>query len=76
MVFTLTLLRESVRQRPDCWRPLGFVPQFRKSSLAVERVQKQSKSTAGRLVRNYHLVLDSLLAGIVERQKKPPIVRI
>jgi hypothetical protein len=76
LVFTLTLLRESVRQGPDCWRPLGFVPQFRKNSSAVERVQKQSKQTAGRLVRNYHLVLDALLAGIVECQKNPPIVRM
>ena len=76
LVFTLTLLREFVRQRPDCWRPLGFVPQFRKSSSAVDRVQKQSKSTAGCLIRNYHLVLDSLLAGIVECQKNPPVVRM
>jgi hypothetical protein len=76
LVFTLTMLREAVRQRPECWRPLGFVPQFRKSSSALERVQKQSKRTAGRLVRNYHLVLDALLAGIVECQKNPPIVRM
>jgi hypothetical protein len=76
LVFTLTLLRESIRQRADCWRPLGFVPQFRKSSSAEERVQKQSKKSAGRLVRNYHLVLDALLADIVECQKNPPIVRM
>jgi hypothetical protein len=76
LVFTLSLLRESARQRPDCWRPLGFVPQFCKSSSALERVQKQSKQTAGRIVRNYHLVLDALLAGIVECQKNPPIVRL
>jgi hypothetical protein len=76
IVFTLTMLREAVRQRPECWRPLGFIPQFRKSSSALERVQKQSKRTSGRLVRNYHLVLDALLSGIVECQKNPPIVRM
>jgi hypothetical protein len=76
LVFTLTLFREHIRQRPDCWRPLGFVPQFRKNSSANERVQKQSKTTTGRLVRNYHCVLDTLLAGIVECQNSPPIVRI
>jgi hypothetical protein len=76
VVFTLTLLRESVRRQPDCWRPLGFVPQFRKSSSALERVEKQSKITTSRSVRNYHLVLDTILAGLIECQRSPPIVRI
>ena len=76
VVFTLTLFTESVRQNPGVWRPLGFMPEFRKSSSALERVQKQSKMTASRLVRNYHRVLDTILLGIVECQKSPPIVRI
>jgi hypothetical protein len=32
--------------------------------------------TASRLVCNYHRVLDTILLGIVECQKSPPIVRI
>ena len=44
LVFTLTLLCESLRQRPDCWRPLGFVPQFHKSSSALEQVQSSRKA--------------------------------
>ena len=76
LVFTLSLFTESVRRKPDSWRPLGFIPQFRKASSALERVQKQSKHTIGRLVRNYHRILDSLLSGFVECQKNPPIVRI
>jgi hypothetical protein len=76
LVFTLSLFKEEIRQRAECWRPLGFVPQFRKSSSALERVEKQSKTSAGRLVRNYHRILDTLLAGIVECQNSPPIVRL
>lgn len=76
VVFTLSLFREAVCQKPECWRPLGFVPEFRKSSSALERVQKQSKITSGRLVRNYHRVLDTILSGLIDCQKSPPIVRI
>jgi hypothetical protein len=75
LVFTLTLFHEHIRQQPDYWRPLG-VTQFCENSSADERVQKQSKRTTGRLVRNYHCVLDTILARIVDCQNSPPTVRI
>jgi hypothetical protein len=76
LVFTLSLFPEHIRRRPECWRPLGFVPQFRKKSAALERSLNATKQTSGRLVRNYHRVLDTLLAGVVAAQKAPPIVRL
>jgi hypothetical protein len=55
---------------------LGFVPQYRKQSSALERTLNATKKTSGRGVRNYHRVVDCLLAGLIEAQKNPPTVRM
>jgi hypothetical protein len=75
LVFTLSLFPEHICCCPKSWGPFGFVPQFRKKSAALERSLNATKQTvSGRLVYDYHKVIEMLLAGVVAAQKSPPIV--
>ena len=64
-MFTLSIFTEECKHKPHLWRPLGFIPPADKKA-----------GSSGRKVRNYHRILDAMFAGIVEAQRKPPLVRI
>ena len=65
LMFTLTLLTDQSKHKAHLWRPLGYLP-----------LQDRKNGSSGRNVRNYHRVLDMMLAGLVEAQRKPPVVRL
>lgn len=67
-LFTLGIIRRSVRNNPAAWRALGFIPDLEAKSSA-EKAFIRSKNT-GYTTQTYHLCLEYILKGIQEVQER------
>jgi hypothetical protein len=66
-VLVLTpLLKKLVREQPDAWQVLMFIPNLEKGSSAKKRQESQCKLEKGRGYRNYHRCLTKGLQSVQE----------
>jgi predicted RNase H-like HicB family nuclease len=65
-LFTLALFRRSVRENPDAWRYLGFIPDLH--TIATKGMTPEEKMDL------YHRVLEAILEEVLELQQNPPVV--
>jgi hypothetical protein len=71
-VFTTSLLRRKIRNNPEAWRHLGFLPELYSKSSAEKTVSSGSMKKKGVSARNYHKCLDVILASFQKAQQDPP----
>jgi hypothetical protein len=60
------LLKKLVREQPDAWQVLMFIPDFEKGSSAKKRQESQCELEKGRGYRNYHRCLAKGLQSVQE----------
>ena len=66
--FTTSLFSEKARRDVKFWRPLGYVPDLnRKRSGAMNNFDRIGEGK-GRTTRNFHKVMDTLMAGLAKAQ--------
>jgi hypothetical protein len=67
--FTTSLLTEEARRDVDAWRLLGYVPDLNRGrSGAMNNFANASAEEKGRTTRNFHKVMDVMMAGWVKAQ--------
>ncbi len=76
VLFTTSVVNRKSRQRHQCWRPLGYIPDLQAKSSAVKAVDASSKKTAGRSTRHYHACLDVILQSLVKAQQTGIVMRL
>jgi hypothetical protein len=67
-LFTLALFRRHIRENPDAWRYLGFIPDLH--TIATKGMSAQEKMDL------YHRCLIEILKDVVDLQKNPPLLKV
>ena len=70
VIFTFGIFRRHVRNRPEAWRILGFIPDLEAKSSAVKKKATQTQATKGLSCRNYHKCLSVVLESFKRTQKQ------
>lgn len=71
LIFTTTVLNRSTRNRSRAWRTLGFIPGIDQKSTAQKETERNTNSTYGRSIRNYHACLKKILQSLSDMQRTP-----
>ena len=64
VLISMPLLKKSVREQPDAWEVLMFIPDLEKGSSAKKRQESQCELEKGRGYRNYHRCLGKGLESV------------
>jgi hypothetical protein len=64
--FTLSIFKQKTRNRPDAWRPLGYIPNIGLMSKAESTHAMKSSSK----VQLYHNILTQIFRSLVDLQRK------
>ena len=64
--FTLSIFKQHIRNRPDAWRPLGYIPNIGLMSKAESTHAMKSSAK----VQLYHDILSQIFASLVDLQGK------
>jgi hypothetical protein len=67
-LFTLALFRRHIREHPDSWRYLGFIPDLH--TIATKGMSAQEKMDL------YHRCLIEILKEVVNLQRNPPLMKV
>jgi len=70
LIVTTPLIRRCLRNRPQVWRCLGFVPDLDLKSSATKKVLRQKKIGKGAYLANYHRCLSVLLEAVKEAERE------
>lgn len=68
IIFTLAAIPRADREKRECWRPVGFVPQRKITGLEDD--------AASPTIETYHTMVSFLLEGIRSAQDNPPEVSV
>jgi hypothetical protein len=64
--FTLSIFKQKIRNRPDAWRPLGYIPNIGLMSKAESTHAMKSSAK----VQLYHDILTQIFGSLVDLQRK------
>ena len=67
--FTLSIFNQKTRNKPEAWRPLGYIPNLGLQSKAENRHSMLSSQK----VQLYHDILSRILRSLVELQQSEPM---
>jgi len=68
IIFTLAAIPRADREKRECWRPIGFVPQRKITGLEDD--------AASPTIETYHPMVSFLLEGVRAAQENPPEVSV
>jgi Plavaka transposase len=75
IIFTLTILRQHIRDNPRGWRVLGYIPDLETKSKAEVSLRRGQTSTSTN-IRNVHRCLNAVLQSLQHAQTNPPILEL
>ena len=67
--FTLSLFNQKTRNKPQAWRPLGYIPNIGLMSKAESR----HSMTSSQKVQFYHDILGRIIAPLIQLQQADPM---
>jgi hypothetical protein len=68
--FTLSIFNQKTRNKPEAWRPLGYIPNLGLQSKA-ENMHSMSSSQK---VQLYHDILSRIMLPLCQLQQSPPML--